>query len=96
MADCIGRNEDAVRRFGERYLSCLIDDLLIDFGPELPRVLQLSDAAHGEEDWLIKDAFPILLHVFTVRSLDRFADLDAVLLLWLKLLLSCQRGIEVG
>ena len=77
-------------------MSRLIDDLLIDFGPEFPRVLQLSDAAHREEDWLIKDAFPVLLHVFTVRILDRFTDLDAVLLLRVKLLLSCKRGIEVG
>ena len=78
MADCIGRNEDAICRFGERYLSCLINHLLIDFGPELPRVLQLSDAAHGEEDWLVKDALPVLLYVFTVWIIDRLTALDAL------------------
>ena len=53
MADRIGWYEDAISRFRERYLSRLVYHFLVDFRPELPRMLQLSYTSHREEDRLI-------------------------------------------
>ena len=85
----IGRPEDASRRLGEGHLPRLGTRLLVDFGPELPRMLQLRHAAHREEDWLVQYSLFILLHILNIWVCYPLSTLPTVLLLYLQLLLCC-------